>query len=60
MDSADVFLLEVLKEDIFGAEEGGRGNRENDVLFLFSELLEDRLARQTSPLDGVSVEKNIM
>ena len=58
MDSADVFLLEVLNKDVFGAEEGGRGVREDDVLFLLCEFLEDRLAWQTSPLDGVSVEIN--
>ena len=59
-DGLDVFLLEVLKKDVLGAEEGGRGDREDDMLFPFGELLKDRLAWQTSPLDGVSVEINRM
>ena len=59
-DSLDVFLLEVLKKDVFGTEEGMRGEGEHVVLCAFSKLLEDRLAWQTSPLDGVSVEKNMV
>ena len=59
-DSLNVFLLEVLNEDVFRVEGGERGNREENMLFPLSELVEDRLAWQTSPLDGVSVEDNRM
>jgi len=60
MNGLDVFLLEVLNKDVFGAEKGGGGDQENNMLFLFGELLKDRLAWQTSPLDRVSVKINIM
>jgi len=56
-DGLDVFLLEVLKKDVFGTEEGMRGEGEHVMLRAFCKLLEDRLAWQTSPFDGVSVEK---
>ena len=43
-DGTDVFVLEVLEEDVLWAEERGRGNGKDDVLFPIGELFKDRLA----------------
>ena len=39
-------------------KEGGGGNGEDDPLRSGCKFLEDRLARETRPLDGVSVKVN--